>query len=146
MSIITFKGAVYRRKAAVEVSYEAINDDAKFLVDMWLSKSGKKKGTPEYEEFKKKMIQRALQFGEKTTEMDKRVNIATTKKAEGYEDTPLDVLAEANLKASEAHHLAKELLEEIPQELKGKVSSIKNLTEDSVKWMVKLAPMLGWKG
>ncbi len=63
--------------ADVEVSYDALNDESKFMVDLWLSKSSKKPGTPEYEEMKKKFIKKALELGEMTNP-DKRL-VATTK-------------------------------------------------------------------
>jgi len=69
--MIKFRGHLYR--AAVEVDYEALGPDAQYLVDLWLSKSGKKPGTPEYEQFKQRMIERALQFGERT-DVNQRVN------------------------------------------------------------------------
>ena len=68
-------GQVYRRVADVEVSYEALDDDSKFMVDTWLKSSGKKPGTPEYEEYKKKAVQRALQVGE-IQDLTQRVNVA----------------------------------------------------------------------
>lgn len=68
-------GQVYRRVADVEVSYEALSDEGKAIVGMWLRKSGKKPGTPEYEEDKKKAIQRVLQFSE-IKDLGQRVNIA----------------------------------------------------------------------
>jgi hypothetical protein len=60
---VQYKGATYVL-AEVEVAYDALNDEARFLVDLWLSKSSTKPGTPEYEEAKKQFIKKALQFGE----------------------------------------------------------------------------------
>jgi hypothetical protein len=74
MTYVLRGGAVYRRVADVEVSYDALPDDAKFLVDMWLKQTSKKPGTPEYEQFRKKMIMRALEMGEVATGLDKRFN------------------------------------------------------------------------
>ena len=79
MRYVVRDGAVYRRIAEVEVSYDALGKDGKFMVDMWLKSSGKKPGTPEYEEYKKKAIQRALQVGE-VKDVGQRVNVAQGKK------------------------------------------------------------------
>lgn len=79
MSMTIHQGNVYRRKAGVEVSYDALDPESQSMVDLWLSNSGKTPGTPEYEKFKKKMIQRILDMM-KPSDLTKRVNYASTKR------------------------------------------------------------------
>ncbi len=70
---VRYAGALYVL-ADVEVSYDALDKDMKFMVDLWLSKSSKVEGTPEYEEFKKQLIKRVLSLGEMTqTQMGQRM-------------------------------------------------------------------------
>ena len=70
---VRYAGSVYVL-ADVEVSYDALDDDMKFMVDLWLSKSSKKEGTPEYDEFKKMLVKRVLDLGEMSqTQMGKRM-------------------------------------------------------------------------
>jgi hypothetical protein len=141
MTYVVRDGAVYRKVASpIEVSYEALSDEGKFMVDLWLRNSGKQPGTPEYEEYKKKAIQRALETGE-VQDLTQRVNVA-----DAYEDTPLDLLAEAKQRTMEAHLIAQELVGNVPQELVEKIASIKNMTKESAEWMTRLAKMLGYKG
>lgn len=60
---VRYAGALYVL-ADVEVSYDALDNNSKALVDLWLSKSSKEKGTPEYEALKKQLIKKVLSFGE----------------------------------------------------------------------------------
>ncbi len=70
---VRYAGAVYVL-ADVEVSYDALDNDSKALVDMWLSNSSKQPGTPEYDELRKKFIKKVLDLGDMTkTQMGKRL-------------------------------------------------------------------------
>lgn len=136
MLYVVRDGQVYRRVAAVEVSYEALSDEGKFMVDLWLKNSGKQPGTPEYEEYKKKAVQRALEVGE-TTDLTQRVNVASVRVAKTSQEL-LDTLAEAKLPAMEAGQNLKELA--------GHLRTIVNQVNSSVEWMARLAKQLSAEG
>lgn len=74
--MIKFKGHLYR--AAVEVQRDALDEDAETMVALWLSKSGKEPGTPEYAELEKKFIARALEMFKPNQDPSKRINVATS--------------------------------------------------------------------
>jgi len=68
--VLKYKQHLYR--AVVEVSVDALDPDSQQLVQMWLDKSGKEPGSPEYEQYQRKLITKILMLSEQP--VDQRVN------------------------------------------------------------------------